>query len=171
MRSSLYLAVALYITASLALPQLWFASEIAEAIIEADDAPLSVPESLVGDDLFVDTDIPSMMKDLQWKTVVVNAHNDARRHHGAGNVVWNDALYPGTLQWAKQCKFKHRWVSVLRFNFGSDFEPESDGHYGENLAAGTGSSYGFLNGFQDWMNEGSECHIILVILLALINLN
>jgi hypothetical protein len=157
MRSSLYFAVALYITTSLALPQLWeeVVSYSIEAIFDGDDAP--APERLVGGDLFVDTDIPAMIKDLQWKTVVVNAHNDARAHHGAGKVVWNDALYPGALQWAKQCKFVHR-LGLLFFGSNQipNSEDESHGHYGENLAAGTGGSYGFLNGFQDWMNEASE---------------
>lgn len=36
----------------------------------------------------------------------------------------------------------------------------SNGQYGENLAAGTGSSYGFANGFKDWMDESSKWIVI-----------
>lgn len=43
-----------------------------------------------------------------WKNLVVNSHNKFRSHYGAQNVAWSDALYPGTLQWAQQCKFQHR---------------------------------------------------------------
>src|ERR1700730_12626389 len=40
-----------------------------------------------------------------WKTQVVQLHNQYRAHYGAGPVTWSDALYPGTNQWANQCKF------------------------------------------------------------------
>ncbi|KAI0703483.1 CAP domain-containing protein [Cytidiella melzeri] len=76
-----------------------------------------------------------------WKNLVVNSHNKFRSHYGAPNLSWSDALYPGTLQWAQQCKFQHS---------------QGNGKYGENLAAGTGNAYGFTNGLQDWMNEASK---------------
>jgi hypothetical protein len=43
-----------------------------------------------------------------WKAVVVGEHNRYRARYGAGPVTWSDALYPGTNQWARQCKFQHR---------------------------------------------------------------
>ncbi|KAI0086018.1 CAP domain-containing protein [Irpex rosettiformis] len=76
-----------------------------------------------------------------WKNLVVNSHNKFRSKYGAPNLSWSDALYPGTQQWAKQCKFQHS---------------QGNGKYGENLAAGTGNAYGFSNGLQDWMNEASK---------------
>jgi len=93
-----------------------------------------VGEQAVGPEVIVNPDDEAMI--LDWKSDVINTHNNARAHYGAGKVTWSDALYPGTLEWAKQCQFKH-----------------SNGHYGENLAAGSGSNYGFSNGFKDWMDE------------------
>ena len=46
-----------------------------------------------------------------WKNQVVNSHNKFRAQYGAPNLAWSDALYPGTQQWAQQCKFQHRLVS------------------------------------------------------------
>ena len=43
-----------------------------------------------------------------WKNEVVKQHNENRQHYGAGPLTWSDALYPGTLQWANNCKFQHR---------------------------------------------------------------
>ncbi|KAL0947685.1 hypothetical protein HGRIS_013773 [Hohenbuehelia grisea] len=77
----------------------------------------------------------------EWKNQVVREHNAYRSHYGAASLTWSDALYPGTLQWAQQCKFQHS---------------NGQGKYGENLAAGTGASYGFTNGLKDWMNEASK---------------
>ncbi|KAF8893866.1 CAP domain-containing protein [Infundibulicybe gibba] len=59
----------------------------------------------------------------------------------AAPLTWSDALYPGTQQWAQQCKFQHS---------------DGKGAYGENLAAGTGTTYGFSNGLKDWMDEASK---------------
>ncbi|KAI0338826.1 PR-1-like protein [Trametopsis cervina] len=76
-----------------------------------------------------------------FQTQVVNTHNQYRSQYGAPNLSWSDSLYPATLQWAQQCNFKHS---------------NGNGAYGENLAAGTGSAYGYTNGLQDWMNEASK---------------
>lgn len=43
-----------------------------------------------------------------WKSEVVKQHNAYRAQYGAPPLTWSDALYPGTLQWAQQCKFQHR---------------------------------------------------------------
>ncbi|KXN82228.1 Cell wall protein PRY3 [Leucoagaricus sp. SymC.cos] len=76
-----------------------------------------------------------------WKTEVVRQHNAYRAHYGAPSLSWSDALYPGTQQWANQCKFQHS---------------NGKGAYGENLAAGTGTAYGFSNGLKSWMDEASK---------------
>lgn len=76
-----------------------------------------------------------------WKTSVVRQHNTYRAQYGAPPLTWSDALYPGTSQWASQCKFQHS---------------NGQGKYGENLAAGTGSSYGFSDGLKSWMDEASK---------------
>ncbi|KIJ49947.1 hypothetical protein M422DRAFT_65847 [Sphaerobolus stellatus SS14] len=74
-----------------------------------------------------------------WKTDVVKGHNAYRAHYSAPALTWSDALYPGTQQWANQCKFQH-----------------SKGSYGENLAAGTGNAYAFRDGLKGWMDEASK---------------
>lgn len=56
-----------------------------------------------------------------WKTEVVRQHNAYRAHYGAPPLTWSDALYPGTQQWANQCKFQHS---------------NGKGAYGENLVRG-----------------------------------
>ncbi|KAK0441343.1 PR-1 protein [Armillaria borealis] len=76
-----------------------------------------------------------------WKTSVVRQHNTYRAQYGAAPLTWSDALYPGTSQWASQCKFQHS---------------NGQGKYGENLAAGTGAAYGFSNGLKSWMDEASK---------------
>lgn len=76
-----------------------------------------------------------------WKTEVVKQHNAYRAQYGAPALTWSDALYPGTQQWANQCKFQHS---------------NGQGKYGENLAAGTGGSYGFSSGLKSWMDEASK---------------
>jgi hypothetical protein len=108
MRSSfsLFVALALSLSISNALPctdseyvailsppsgVAFFSAEVDGAHIVGQDAVLS-PDDVM----------------LDWKTDVINAHNDARAHHGAGKVDWSDDLYPETLQWASQCKFQHR---------------------------------------------------------------
>ena len=106
MRSSLTLFVALALSLSIsnALPcaKYYYPEPSVEALF-----PIHVTgEHIVGEDLVVDSD--GMPMTFDWKSDVINAHNTARAHYGAGKVTWSDALYPGTLQWAKQCKFQHR---------------------------------------------------------------
>ncbi|KAF8888247.1 CAP domain-containing protein [Infundibulicybe gibba] len=72
-----------------------------------------------------------------WKLRTVMQHNYYRTRYGANQLVWSDALYPATQQWANQCQFRHSG---------------SGGTYGENLAAGYGE-YGFSTGLRDWMKE------------------
>ncbi|KAG7453158.1 PR-1 protein [Guyanagaster necrorhizus] len=76
-----------------------------------------------------------------WKTSIVRQHNEYRAQYGAKPLTWSDALYPGASQWASQCKFQHS---------------DGQGKYGENLAAGTGNSYGFSSGLKSWMDEASK---------------
>ncbi|KAF9125933.1 hypothetical protein BG015_004802 [Linnemannia schmuckeri] len=56
-----------------------------------------------------------------FKNEVLTQHNRYRAQYGARPLTWSDALYPGTLQWASQCRFQHS---------------QSGGRYGENLYAG-----------------------------------
>jgi uncharacterized protein YkwD len=50
-----------------------------------------------------------------WKAGTVDQHNTYRAQYGAPPLSWSDALYPGTLQWARQCKFEHRYVLLECF--------------------------------------------------------
>jgi hypothetical protein len=65
---------------------------------------------LFGYDELSGDDHLSVFADPRWKNTVVNLHNTQRFHYGAGPLTWNDALYPGTLQWAQSCHFRHRQV-------------------------------------------------------------
>jgi len=100
---------------------------------------VSTPLEFYADLDSFDLSDPSAFAD--WKTTVVSEHNRYRARYGAGPVTWSDALYPGTNQWATQCKFQHS---------------NGGGRYGENLAAGTGGSYGFSDAIKDWMNEAPK---------------
>jgi len=128
---SIFVTLALTLAATNAVPTC-YEDELSEVAFSAPaDGEHAVGEEVV---FYDNSDDEPMI--LDWKSDVVNTHNNARAHYGAGKMTWSDALYPDTLKWAKQCQFKH-----------------SNGRYGENLAAGTGSSYGFANGFKDWMDE------------------
>ncbi|KIK02480.1 hypothetical protein K443DRAFT_6115 [Laccaria amethystina LaAM-08-1] len=70
---------------------------------------------------------------------VVAQHNAARAKYGANPVTWNAALYSATQAYANQCQFQH----------------SSGGNYGENLAAGTSTTYGIVDAVSDWMSEAS----------------
>lgn len=69
-------------------------------------------------------------------------HNNLRAQHGAAPLTWSDTLASAGLTWATGCVFQHSAGSL--------------GPYGENLAAGTGSSYDVTNGFDDWAAEECE---------------
>ncbi|KAI0932293.1 hypothetical protein AcV5_004441 [Taiwanofungus camphoratus] len=69
-------------------------------------------------------------------------HNTVRAQHGAAPLSWNGTLATAAQQWANNCVFQHSGGSL--------------GPYGENLAAGTGSSYGIDAAIQSWTNEVSE---------------
>ena len=45
-----------------------------------------------------------------WTNQVVSVHNSYRAQYRAPAVTWSNDLYPGTLQWAQQCQFHHRYV-------------------------------------------------------------
>ncbi|KAF9458191.1 CAP domain-containing protein [Collybia nuda] len=66
-------------------------------------------------------------------------HNTARSRHGAVDLVWSDNLAAKAQQWANGCQFKHSGGSL--------------GAFGENLAAGTGSSYGISTAIKSWTDE------------------
>ncbi|KAJ8508172.1 hypothetical protein ONZ45_g9519 [Pleurotus djamor] len=75
-----------------------------------------------------------------WQQTVVANHNAYRQKYGAKPLTWSDKLYPETVNWANGCNFEHS---------------KANGAYGENLAAGSGSNYDFLDGFTAWMDEVS----------------
>ncbi|KXN89858.1 Protein PRY2 [Leucoagaricus sp. SymC.cos] len=72
----------------------------------------------------------------------LSAHNSVRASHGASALVWSDELAGKAQQWANNCRFQHSGGSL--------------GPYGENLAAGTGSSYGISDGIKSWTDEVSD---------------
>ncbi|KAH8835335.1 PR-1-like protein [Flagelloscypha sp. PMI_526] len=74
----------------------------------------------------------------QW----LSLHNSLRAKHGAGDLTWSDAAEAAAKTWANKCVFEHSGGSV--------------GPFGENLAAGTGASYGPADAFKSWADEESE---------------
>ncbi|KAH9937619.1 CAP domain-containing protein [Fomitopsis serialis] len=69
-------------------------------------------------------------------------HNTARSQHGAAALTWNDTLAVAAQQWANGCVFQHSGGTL--------------GPYGENLAAGTGDSYGIDQAIKSWTDEASQ---------------
>ncbi|KAI0732323.1 CAP domain-containing protein [Fomitopsis betulina] len=69
-------------------------------------------------------------------------HNTVRAQHGAAALTWNDTLASAAQSWANGCVFEHSGGTL--------------GPYGENLAAGTGDSYGIDQAIQSWTNEVSS---------------
>jgi len=72
----------------------------------------------------------------------LSAHNSVRAQHGAAALTWNNTLADAAQQWADGCKFVHSGGSL--------------GPYGENLAAGTGSSYDIATAIKSWTDEVSQ---------------
>ncbi|EMD41805.1 hypothetical protein CERSUDRAFT_110367 [Gelatoporia subvermispora B] len=69
-------------------------------------------------------------------------HNTVRAQHGAAPLTWNNTLADKAQQWANGCVFQHSGGTL--------------GPFGENLAAGTGSSYGIDAAIQSWTSEVSQ---------------
>jgi len=69
-------------------------------------------------------------------------HNTVRAQHGAAPLTWNNTLADKAQQWANGCVFQHSGGSL--------------GPFGENLAAGTGSSYGIDAAIKSWTDEVSQ---------------
>ncbi|KAF9012627.1 hypothetical protein BDQ17DRAFT_1405234 [Cyathus striatus] len=65
-----------------------------------------------------------------WSDQALQQHKTNRAKYGARPLSWNANLHPGTLQWAKQCKFQHRQQ-----------EPET---------------FGISNAMNSWMAEASK---------------
>ncbi|KAL1952026.1 hypothetical protein VTO73DRAFT_1175 [Trametes versicolor] len=72
----------------------------------------------------------------------LSAHNTIRAQHGASPLTWSDDLAAKAQQWANGCVFQHSGGTL--------------GPFGENLAAGTGSSYGIASAVKSWTDEVSE---------------
>jgi len=69
-------------------------------------------------------------------------HNNFRAQYGAAPLTWSNDLAAAAQTWANNCVFKHSGGSL--------------GPYGENLAAGTGSSYGIDAAIKSWTDESSS---------------
>ncbi|KAL4243480.1 hypothetical protein ABKN59_001155 [Abortiporus biennis] len=72
----------------------------------------------------------------------LSAHNSVRAQHGATALTWSDNLASKAQQWANGCVFQHSGGSL--------------GPFGENLAAGTGSSYDIAAAVKSWTDEASQ---------------
>ncbi|CDO72316.1 hypothetical protein BN946_scf184977.g13 [Trametes cinnabarina] len=72
----------------------------------------------------------------------LQAHNSVRAQHGAAPLTWSDDLAAKAQQWADNCVFQHSGGKL--------------GPFGENLAAGTGSSYGIQAAVKSWTDEVSQ---------------
>ncbi|KAF5337489.1 hypothetical protein D9758_013594 [Tetrapyrgos nigripes] len=72
-------------------------------------------------------------------SLYMQAHNSLRTIYNASAVTWNDTLAQYAQNYVNKCIYAH-----------SNPDP-----YGENIAAGYGSSYGIAKGLQDWANENS----------------
>ena len=68
-----------------------------------------------------------------------------RAQHGAADLTWSDDLAASAQTWANNCVFKHSGGTL--------------GPFGENLAAGTGSSYGIASAVKSWTHE--VCELVL----------
>ncbi|KAJ3841064.1 PR-1-like protein [Lentinula raphanica] len=69
-------------------------------------------------------------------------HNSIRAQHGAAALTWSNDAAAKAQQWANNCVFEHSGGSL--------------GPFGENLAAGTGSSYGIDQAIDSWSSEASQ---------------
>ncbi|KAG6911826.1 hypothetical protein DXG01_000073 [Tephrocybe rancida] len=72
----------------------------------------------------------------------LSSHNTIRAQHGAAALTWSDDLASKAQTWANKCVFQHSGGTL--------------GRLGENLAAGTGSSYGIQSAIKSWTDEVSE---------------
>ncbi|KAK7694568.1 hypothetical protein QCA50_001754 [Cerrena zonata] len=69
-------------------------------------------------------------------------HNSIRAQHGAAPLTWSDDAASKAQTWANNCVFQHSGGTL--------------GPFGENLAAGTGDSYGIAEAIKSWTDEVSE---------------
>ncbi|RDX55942.1 PR-1-like protein [Lentinus brumalis] len=72
----------------------------------------------------------------------LQAHNSVRAQHGASPLSWSDDLAASAQSWANNCVFQHSGGKL--------------GPFGENLAAGTGNSYGIGPAVKSWTDEVSD---------------
>jgi len=72
----------------------------------------------------------------------LSLHNQIRSQHGAVALTWSDTLANAGKGWADKCVFEHSGGQL--------------GAFGENLAAGTGSSYDVTAAMKSWTDEISQ---------------
>ncbi|EED77118.1 predicted protein, partial [Postia placenta Mad-698-R] len=78
----------------------------------------------------------------------LNDQNTVRAQHGASAFTWNNTLADAAQKWANGCVFQHSGGTL--------------GPFGENLAAGTGSSYGIsaaINSFISHPSRRTQSHM------------
>lgn len=76
-----------------------------------------------------------------WSDAVLTEHASARAQYGAGPLAWSQTLYPGTVEWAQQCRFAHS---------------DPGGRYGENLYASTNGQTSIRDAMAAWMAEAQQ---------------
>ncbi|PFH54643.1 hypothetical protein AMATHDRAFT_135037 [Amanita thiersii Skay4041] len=69
----------------------------------------------------------------------LSAHNKLRAQHGANPLTWNEELASKAQQWANDCHWGHSGGTL--------------GSFGENLAAGTGSTFDIASAVKAWTDE------------------
>ncbi|RDX50199.1 PR-1-like protein [Lentinus brumalis] len=72
----------------------------------------------------------------------LSAHNTVRSQHRVSPLTWSSDLSAKAQTWVNNCTFQHSNGKL--------------GRYGENLAAGTGSSYGIGPAIKSWTDEVSQ---------------
>jgi uncharacterized protein YkwD len=88
------------------------------------------------------------------------AHNSFRAQRGAAPLTWSNELAGKAQQWANGCKFEHSGGSLGPYGGKNTMmmvsHVESYEISSENLAAGTGSSYGIAAAIKSWTDESKD---------------
>ena len=88
---------------------------------------------------------PTSPSDIQ---AYLTGHNSVRVEHSAAPLTYSQDLAAKAQQWANGCVFEHSGGKL--------------GTFGENLAAGTGDSYGISQAIKSWTDEACTCSVLLL---------